>query len=213
MNKFLRYFWFLLIIKPIVLVIIGLGVRNRKELFAARPAIIAANHNSHLDTMVLTTLFPPGWQKYVRPVAAADYFLKNRLLAWFALKIIGIIPIERKPGASRDVLLSGCYEALNRGEILILFPEGTRGEPEELAAFKSGVAHLAEQFPQVPVIPVFMHGLGKTLPRGECLPVPFFCDVVIGSPLYWEGSKDGLMNSLVTSINSLSEQVNIPSWD
>lgn len=213
MNSLLRYFWFFLIVKPLVLLIIGLGVRNRRVLFEFKPAIIVANHNSHLDTMVLMTLFPIRWLKQVRPVAAADYFLKNRLLTWFALKIIGIIPIERSAGKSRDELLAGCYEALDRGEILILFPEGTRGEPEELATFKSGVAHLAERYHHVPIIPVFMHGLGKTLPRGECLPVPFFCDVVIGSPLYWEGSKSGLMNSLMDSVKNLSEQVNIPPWD
>lgn len=213
MNNILRYLWFLLIVKPVVLLVIGLGVRNHKELLASTPAIIVANHNSHLDTMVLMSLFPMNMLRQLRPVAAADYFLKNKLLSWFAIKIIGIIPIERSPGKSRDELLAGCYKSLEKGDILILFPEGTRGQPEELAAFKSGIAHLAKRFHDVPVIPVFMHGLGKTLPRGEYLPVPFFCDVVVGTPLFWGGEKDDFMELLENTVIKLSEQVNIPPWE
>jgi len=119
----------------------------------------------------------------VHPVAAADYFLRTRLLAWFALRIVGIIPIARRPAApaaavageapappasaeQQPDVLAGVAAALERGDIVLLFPEGSRGEPERLSELKSGVARLAERFPEVPVIPVFLHGLGKALPRG-----------------------------------------------
>src|SRR6185503_9345014 len=120
----------------------------------------------------------------IRPVAARDYFLRNRLLAWFSLNIIGIIPIERHVRGAHDDPLAGVGEAVKRKEILIIFPEGSRGDPERLGEFKSGVAHLARRFPEVPFYPVFSHGLGKALPRGEALLVPFFCDVFIGEPLF-----------------------------
>jgi|TARA_B110000438_G_scaffold254486_1_gene260755 1-acyl-sn-glycerol-3-phosphate acyltransferase len=59
------------------------------------PAIIVANHNSHLDIFVLLTLFPFNLVKNIKPVGAADYFLSNPVLSWFALNIMGIIPLPR----------------------------------------------------------------------------------------------------------------------
>src|SRR5690606_27651113 len=103
----------------------------------------------------------------VRPVAAMDYFFRSKPLAWFATKIIGILPIKRQRTSPDEDLLAPVAEALERGDILIFFPEGSRGEPERMAELKSGLARLAERCPHVPVIPVFMHGLGKSLPKGD----------------------------------------------
>lgn len=99
-----------------------------------------------------------------------------------------------------------CYEALDRGEILILFPEGTRGEPEQLATFKKGIAYLSERYPSVPVIPVFMHGLGKALPKGTALFVPFFCDVFVGEAMQWMQDKDSFMKALNERFEALASE-------
>ncbi len=74
------------------------------------PAIIVANHNSHLDVLTLFTLFPLSTLVKVQPVAAADYFLKNKVISWFALKVIGIIPVYR--GAHQANPLQACVDAL-----------------------------------------------------------------------------------------------------
>jgi len=197
----------------VVVLGLGLNVRNHHGLVSARPAIIVANHNSHLDTMVLISLLPLRMLNRVRPVAAMDYFLRNRLLAWFALKIVGIIPIARDAGQEKGDPLGACSEALERGEILVFFPEGTRGEPEKPAQFRNGVAHLAKRHPTVPVIPVFMHGLGKALPRGDFVLVPFFCDVVVGDPLRWTGDRAQFMDTLGGSMKRLAAQVDRPDWE
>jgi 1-acyl-sn-glycerol-3-phosphate acyltransferase len=191
MGRLLQRAFFALVVRPLVLVVIGLHVRHRDRLPLAGPAIIVANHNSHLDTVVLMALFPARQLSRVRPVAAADYFLANPLLAWFAVTIMGIIPIARARQSGTDPFAAVSH-ALGAGDVVLLFPEGTRGEPERLGTLKRGFAHLAARHPGVPVIPVFLHGLGKALPKGALVPLPVFCDVFVGEPLYRGAPEDRL---------------------
>jgi 1-acyl-sn-glycerol-3-phosphate acyltransferase len=199
--------FFATIVRLILLVVIGLRIIDRARLPRSGPAIICANHNSHLDTLVLMTIFPLRLLAKLRPVAAAEYFLKNRILAWFALDIIGIIPLQRDRSSHTEHPLAKCSEALERGEILIIYPEGSRGEPESLASFHSGIAHLAKRHPDVPIYPVFIYGLGKVLPKGEKILVPFFCDLAIGKPIVWSGSKQVFMDLLQLKMQELSTQL------
>jgi 1-acyl-sn-glycerol-3-phosphate acyltransferase len=186
----LKQIFFLFIVRPIILIIAGVNLKGRENLPLNGPCIIAANHNSHIDTMVLLSLFPISKIAKVRPVAAADYFLKNKLLAWFSKYFIGIIPLVRKPKKSMGHPLAEVEESLRKGEIVIVFPEGSRGDAEEMGAFKTGVAHLAKEFPEVPVVPVYIHGAGKCLPKGEALFVPFIIDVNISTPIYYEDENN-----------------------
>lgn len=183
-SNALKKLFFLIIVKPVVFIGLGVNLFNREKLPGSGPAIIAANHNSHLDTMVLMSLFPLGQLPKVRPVAAADYFLRNRLLAWFALRVIGIIPLDRQGQAARDELFAECRAALERGEILLVFPEGSRGAPEQLQPLKKGIYHLAKSAGSTGVTTVVMHGLGRSMPKGGSMPVPFNCDVVVGETHY-----------------------------
>lgn len=213
MNTVLRYLFFLLVIRPIVLIVLGTNVRRRHLLPTSGPAIVVANHNSHLDALTLMTLFGMRRLSILRPVAAADYFLTNRLLAWFSTKIIGIIPLQRKMSGVRSDPLAGITEGIMAGQILILFPEGARGVPEQLDDFKTGIAHVAKRHPEVPIVPVFLHGLGKALPRGEGILVPFFCDVFVGEKLAWTGNRDSFMQNLDQRMAELAAEFKPPAWD
>ncbi|MBW3539836.1 MAG: 1-acyl-sn-glycerol-3-phosphate acyltransferase [Planctomycetes bacterium] len=212
MNRWLQLTFFALVVRPVVWFVLGLNVRHRERLPKGGPAVLVANHNSHLDTLVLMTLFPLRMLGRLRPVAAEDYFLRTRFLRWFSQRIVGIIAIGRE-GRAGGHPLAPINEALQRGEIVILFPEGTRGEPEQIGEFKSGIALVARANADVPVYPIYLHGAGKALPRGEALLVPFFCDVFVGEPLCWTGDKDRFMAELTGRMSALAAEGEFPAWE
>lgn len=214
--RILRFLFFLLIVRPIMLIVMGFNVRGYDRLAKRGPLLVVANHNSHLDALALITLFGMNRLNDVHPVAAADYFLKNRIVAWFSLNIIGIIPIDRsmkRACGERGRPLSPISDALDDGKIVILFPEGSRGEPEKLEKFETGVAHIAKRHPNLPVTPIFMHGFGKSLPRGEALFVPFICDLFIGDSFTWTGDRTSFMDRLNGAIRSLADQAGASTWE
>ena len=178
-----KWLFFAFFVRPIVLLIFGVHVRGRANLPIDQPCIIVANHNSHLDTLVLMSLFPLCKIHRIRPIAAADYFMKNPIIAWFSTQFIGIIPLSRKVEKSHTHPLDHVRQAIEAGDSVILFPEGSRGEAEQMIKFKSGVAHLAKMTPTVPIIPIYLGGAGKVLPKGEALLVPFIIDVYIQAPM------------------------------
>ncbi|KAA3649031.1 MAG: 1-acyl-sn-glycerol-3-phosphate acyltransferase [Proteobacteria bacterium] len=205
MNRLIQLLFFALVVKPLVLIVLGLNIRGKKLLPMNGPSVIVANHNSHLDTMVLMSLFPLFKMHKVRPVAAADYFLKNRLMAWFSLKIIGIIPLERSGKANKNTLFNECHQALDNGEILVLFPEGSRGEPDKMSPLKKGVYHLIKDRNDVSVTPVVMNGLGFALPKGEGLLVPVNVDVIIGTAIDKASNAESFVNQLTNEFRHLKE--------
>ena len=191
MLRALRYFVHVLLIRPFVLGFIGLNLIYRERLPSSGPAILVANHNSHLDAPVIMSFFPLKRLNKLRPVGARDYFFRYRILAWCATRLFRIIPINRDGFRPSDGdPLRECSGALDKNEILIIFPEGTRGTPGEFGPFKSGVSHLARRHPDIPVIPIFIRGLEKVLPKGAFFPVPFLCDVFVGNTIHWTGDKN-----------------------
>lgn len=196
--------FFALIVYPVILIILGLRIVGKDKMPRCGPALIVANHNSHLDTIVLMCLMGLTRLHLVRPVAAADYFLQTPIIKWFSQNIIGIIPISRERKEGEDPL-EPVYTALNEGKIVLFFPEGSRGEPEKMAHFKKGITHLIVRYPRVPITPVFMHGLGKSLPKGDGLLVPFFCDIFIGEAVTYQQTEDRerILQDLETRVQSL----------
>lgn len=204
MKKLIKILFFALIVKPLVLIGLGLNIVNRKALPVNGPAILAANHTSHLDTLVLMSLYPLKQLHRVRPVAATDYFHKNRWIKWFSTYCIDIIPIARNEIKAPDELFSGCYSALDNGDIVILFPEGTRSSTEDrIFKLKRGIHYLAVHYENVPVYPVILRGLGKALPKGEALFVPFNCDVVVGEALTLDANAKIYLDNLETNYQTL----------
>jgi 1-acyl-sn-glycerol-3-phosphate acyltransferase len=209
----LRLLFITLIARPFARLMTGADVVGRDHLPLAGPAIVAANHNSHLDTLLLLTLFPPRVLARVRPVAAADYFLANPVISWFSRNLVGIVPVDRTADGSGGDVLAAARAALRDGDILIIFPEGTRGAASEaIAPLKGGVARLAEACPDAPVIPVWIQGAGRVLPKGAHIPVPLTCCVLVGPPLRWGGERAGFMATLRSALETLRDQAPPLRW-
>jgi 1-acyl-sn-glycerol-3-phosphate acyltransferase len=213
MLQLIRRYALMLIVRPIARLLFGLDVIGKEKLPTDGPAIVAANHNSHVDTLVLLCLFPSKLLPKLRPVAAADHFDKGGFGSWFSRNIIGIIPIKRGGAAKGEDVLLGAKQALERGEILVLFPEGSRGAPEEMTRFKTGVARLVEAYPHVAVTPVYLQGAGRSLPKDAKLLVPFNTTAVVGDALRWNGSHHGFVDELRARIEALKAEAPPLRWE
>jgi 1-acyl-sn-glycerol-3-phosphate acyltransferase len=148
--------------------------------------IFFANHGSHLDFVVLWAALPRELRDRTRPVAARDYWEANPLRHFAATRIFRAVLVDRAGGslgqlrAQLDLLIA----ALDAGDSLIIFPEGTRGSGERIAPFKSGLDYLARQRPHVDLVPVHLHNLNRIMPKGEFLPVPQLSRITFGAPLH-----------------------------
>jgi len=208
----LRVIFHIFLLRPFMYVWVGFNVKHIERLPQKGPAIIVGNHNSHLDTLALETLLPLHFLKKIRPVAAADYFLGKGFLSWFMLRIMRIIPVCRGASTGTSDPLATCHEALKRGHILIIYPEGSRGSPGKMEEFKKGIAWLATQHPDVPVYPVCLNGLGKVLPKGSIFPIPFFCDVAVGETMYGTEDRGSFLCRLESCMRSLACEIKVQPW-
>ncbi len=167
-------------VRPVLRWAVGTRYR-RRGLLPEGPCLVVSNHNSHLDAAILMTLFPLRRLPKVHPVAAADYFGDTWLKRTLALVLMNGIPIERHPTRGNDPL-APIVAALERGDSLIFFPEGSRGEAGVVAPFRSGVGRLVRKLPGLLVVPVFMSGPERIWARGQVVPVPSNIDAVVGKP-------------------------------
>ena len=163
----------------------GPSVRCVEDRPCRGQCIYFANHGSHLDFVVLWAVLPKDLRARTRPVAARDYWESSRLRQYMATRVFRAVLVDRH-GSSLSQLraqMDQLIEALDAGDSLILFPEGTRGSGREIGPFKSGLDYLARQRPDVDLIPVYLDNLHRIMPKGEFLPVPQLSCISFGSPL------------------------------
>jgi 1-acyl-sn-glycerol-3-phosphate acyltransferase len=199
----LQLLFFALVVRPFMLLFIGLRIYGREHLRTKRPFIIVANHSSHLDAITLLSLFPLSEIRHIRPVAAEDYFGGEGLIGRISRTLLNVVTIPRRDIKVSNNPLPRLKEILEHGESLIIFPEGTRRSEEELGEFRRGVAHILEQNPGALVIPVYLWNLRRVLPKGEYIPVPVFCDARIGAPRILTGTKQEVTQALKKAIEEL----------
>ncbi len=174
-----------------------------------RQRVYFANHTSNADFVVIWAVLPPALRYRTRPVAAADYWLKSPLRAFFGRDVFKGVLIDRNPETRTDDPVGLMTEALDKGSSLIIFPEGMRNMgPDPLLPFKTGLFHLATQRPEVDLVPVWIDNLNNVMPKGEIFPIPLLCTVTFGAPVRIEPGedRDGFLSRAQAALAALVPQ-------
>ncbi len=153
---------------------------GHEHLRTNRSLVMVANHSSHVDTLCLLAALPLGKLHCAFPAAASDYFFRSVPRMWIAAVVVNALPFARQTNVRQS--LSVCGELLaNPGNILIIFPEGTRSTNGEIQEFKSGVGALVAGR-DVSVVPCYLDGSFRAWPKGKRLPRPRKVRLIVGEP-------------------------------
>ena len=212
----------------------------------AEQRIYFANHQSHIDLVMIWAALPQELRSITRPIAARDYWTNSPLKRWITTEVFNAIYVERggsaplpaelvtpaaapaaprervepsldampptadpvadgtqaelplaadearlTPGSPEALLpLQPLIDALQSGDSIIIFPEGTRGHTGEPQKFKSGLYTLAQMFPEVVLVPAWIDNVQRVMPKGEVVPVPILCSVTFGAPVKVEDGEE-----------------------
>jgi 1-acyl-sn-glycerol-3-phosphate acyltransferase len=154
-----------------------IGKRNLSSLKG--PAVFVANHQSHFDAPICLAALGGRIRRRLVVAAAADYFYSTAVKGAAASLALGTVPFVRQGGSSRESLQL-LKDLAGRGWSVLIFPAGTRGTGA--SGFKKGFAYIAVDA-QVPVVPMYLHGLEDVMPKGSFLPLPGGVVIGIGPPI------------------------------
>ena len=168
-----------------------------------------ANHVSNGDMPMIWTVLPGHMRRQTRPVAAADYWLKNRLRAFVGPEVFNCVLVDRRPEARTEDPMANILQALKEGSSLIIFPEGNRNMTDDpLLPFRAGLYNMGKAFPEVDLVPTWVANLNKIMPKGEIIPLPLICTVTFGAPSHVaEGeSKDDFLQRAADALVELAPE-------
>lgn len=180
LQRLTKVLFVTLIVRPVLWLFLGLEVRNASRLPKHGPAIFVANHNSHFDALAILSILELPLLAQAHPVGAEDYFFKTPLRAAFSRWFLGIVPLARTATKARRDVLEDVVKTLEHGKIIVFFPEGSRGGTGRVGSFKRGISALAKRCPNVPIIPLYLAGFSKVLPKGASFPLPMLCSISVG---------------------------------
>ncbi|MFQ5929074.1 MAG: AMP-binding protein, partial [Acidobacteriota bacterium] len=150
-----------------------LELDSREHLPCGGPYIIAANHASHLDTgaMISAVSIALGSKEAQRLhiLGAKDYFFDTPLKSWFFSTFLNVVPVEREETSLAGLRM--VKSILSAGELVLIFPEGTRSRTGQIQQFKPGLGLIALEL-DVPIIPAYIGGTHQAMPVGKVFPRP-----------------------------------------
>jgi 1-acyl-sn-glycerol-3-phosphate acyltransferase len=160
-------------------------VRGRENLPQEGGFILAANHSSHADTAVLFAALPRTMRKRVVAGAAQDYFFQGGPWQTVSRMLFNAIPISRDTSQRTRDPLRHVVRALREGYGVLMFPEGTRSTDGTVGPFRPGIGRLIAEFPGTPIVPVWIDGTNRVLPKGKSVPRPYKVGVFFGETHYF----------------------------
>lgn len=177
------FYWLMkyVVIGPIVKAIFRPWIVGRRNIPVEGGAILASNHLSFVDSIILPLMI----DRPVAFLAKSDYFTGKGLKGWATrmfFKGTGQLPIDRSGGKASEASLNTGLQVLGNGELLGIYPEGTRSPDGKLYRGRTGIARMALEA-HVPVVPVVMVDTDTMMPIGQRLPNVVRVGVVIGEPL------------------------------
>ncbi|BDV30381.1 lysophospholipid acyltransferase family protein [Microbacterium terricola] len=177
------FYWLMkyVVIGPIVKAIWRPWVVGRRNIPVEGAAILASNHLSVSDSVFLPLMI----DRPVSFLAKSDYFTGKGLKGWATrvfMKATGQIPIDRSGGKASEASLNTGLQVLGRGDLLGIYPEGTRSPDGRLYRGRTGIARMALEA-HVPVVPVVMVDTDTMMPIGTTVPRVVRVGVVIGEPI------------------------------
>jgi 1-acyl-sn-glycerol-3-phosphate acyltransferase len=158
-----------------------LTIVGRERLPAHGPFVLAANHCSHLDALILGAALTPRHRERVFPIAAGDVFFQSNVTSTFSAIVLNALPMWRKncgPHALADLR----RKLQEERAIFIIFPEGGRSRNGSMMPFKHGLGMLIAET-NVPVVPCGLAGTFEALPPHRKLPRPASIKLMIGEAL------------------------------
>jgi len=176
----------------------------------AKQRVYFANHVSNADMPMIWTVLPSHMRRQTRPVAAADYWLKNKLRAFVGPEVFNCVLVDRRPEARTEDPMKAILDALAEGSSLILFPEGNRNMTDApLLPFRAGLYNIGLAFPEVDLVPTWVANQNQIMPKGEVIPLPLICTVTFGAPIHVaEGeSKDAFLTRAAAELAALAPPV------
>lgn len=209
------FYWLMkyVVIGPIVKAIWRPWIVGRRNIPAEGAAILASNHLSFVDSIFLPLMI----DRPVAFLAKSDYFTGKGLKGWATrmfFKATGQIPIDRSGGKASEASLNTGLQVLGRGDLLGIYPEGTRSPDGKLYRGRTGIARMALEA-HVPVVPVVMVDTDTMMPIGTRVPRIVRVGVVIGEPLdfsRFEGMEGdryilrSVTDEIIVALQRLGEQ-------
>jgi 1-acyl-sn-glycerol-3-phosphate acyltransferase len=166
-----------------------LQIVGRENLPREGSFVLVANHASHLDALSILAALPLRKLHRVFPAAAKDFFFESLPRTAVAAVVVNALPFDRETNIRQS--LSLCKQLLeNPGNILLIFPEGTRSVTGQMGEFKAGVGLLLAGV-GVPVVPCYLHGAFQAWPKNCKIPRPRQVRLAIGKPRSYSHLKRG----------------------
>ena len=175
----------------------GIRAKQTSPIAKDTPCIYYANHSSHLDGLVIWSCLSPNIRPYVHPVAAEDYWNKNRLRRYLSRRIFRAILIPRHAAKMNFPQEENACEEI--------VEQPTNDSASSIQDFKAGLWHLSRKNPNVQLVPIYLENLNRVLPKGSRLVVPVICSAIFGAPIGSTHENESKQEFLVRAKSALEE--------